>query len=153
MKNNTLSKGEFLTLLKRTNEKDFKPLNINYHVGTLEAKRYKELRKEGVHDCKIMATDSSLWHGSGDKTDRQKVPENLFSDVYKTINEPDCIYEETVKDKLYRVFHFVKNVSERKKIKVLLHLRNLKDNQTALEIRTVGHTEYKYDDDKYKKIW
>ena len=153
MNGNRLSEGEAKTLLKRVNEKDFKPLQIQYHVGTLEAKRYEALREIGVQDCKVLATDSTLRHGTGGKNTGQKVPENLLGDVYKTFGEPDYIYEERVKDKLYRVFHFVKNVSDEKKIKVLIHLRNLQDNQTALEIRTIGHAEYKYNDGKYKKIW
>jgi SPP1 gp7 family putative phage head morphogenesis protein len=148
-----MTEGEFKTLLKRANEADYKPLNARYQVGNLDEKRFEAMRQAGVNDSKIMATDSVLWHGTGDKVAGQKVPEHLFDDLYKTIGEPEHIYEEKVRGKLYRVFHFVKDISTKGRIKVLLHLRNLKDSQTALEIRTVGYSDYRYGDGKHEKIW
>jgi uncharacterized protein with gpF-like domain len=152
--NNTrLSEGEFKTLVKRTNEADYKRNNIMYQAGNLEPERYAKMREAGMLDSKIMATDNDLWHSTGDKNAKQKVPENLFGDLYKTVNEPEDIYEETVNGKLYRVFHFVKDTKDGKKIKVLLHTIKLGKNQTALKITTMGHSTYDYKDRKYKKIW
>ena len=124
-----------------------------YQVGNLEAKRYGAMRNAGVQDSKIMATDDDLWHGVSDKNAKQKVPETLFADVYETINEPEAIYEEIVKDKIYRVFHFVKDTKDGKKIKVLLHTVRLDKIQTALKITTLGYSTYDYKDKKYKKLW
>jgi uncharacterized protein with gpF-like domain len=153
MNGTRMSEGEFKTLLKRANEADYKRNNIMYQVGNLETKRYEAMREAGVLDSKIMAADGDLWHGTGDKNAKQKVPEERFGDLYNTINEPEYIYEEIVKDKLYRVFHFVRDTKDGKKIKVLLHTLRLDKNQTALNIRTLGHSTYDYQDDKYKKIW
>jgi hypothetical protein len=153
MNNTRLSEGEFKTLLKRTNEADYKRNNIMYQVGNIETERYGAMLNARVQDSKIMATDDDLHHGTGDKNAKQKVAENLFSDLYKTINEPDNIYEEIVKDKLYRVFHFIKDTKDGKKIKVLLHTLKLDKNRTALKITTIGHSTYEYKDKKYKKIW
>jgi SPP1 gp7 family putative phage head morphogenesis protein len=153
MNNTRLSEGEFKTLIKRTNEADYKRNHIMYQVGNLEAKRYAVMRNAGVQDSKIMATDDDVWHGTGDKNVKQKVPETLFTDLYETINEPENIYEEISKGKVYRVFHFVKDTKDGKKIKVLLHTLRLGKTQTALKITTLGYSTYDYKDKKYRKIW
>jgi uncharacterized protein with gpF-like domain len=153
MDNTKMTAGEFKTLLKRTNEADYKPLNVNYQVGNLEEERFKAIRKAGIHDSKIMAADSDLRHGTGDKDAKQKIPESLVDDLYKAVNEPDNIYEEIVKNKLYRVFHFVKDTKDGKKIKVLLHTLKPDKIQTALKVTTSGHSTYEYKDSKYKKVW
>jgi SPP1 gp7 family putative phage head morphogenesis protein len=153
MNNTRLSEGEFKTLIKRTSEADYKRNNILYQAGNLEAGRCEAMRKAGVSDSKIMATDDDLWHGTGDKNSKQKVPENLFDDLYQAINEPENISEESVKGKVYRVFHFVKDTKDGRKIKVLLHTVRLDKNQTSLKITTFGHSTYDYKDKKYKKIW
>jgi hypothetical protein len=154
MEGTRLGAAEFKTLVKRTNEADYKPLNINYQVGNLETKRYGGMQKAGVQDPKIMSLDSQLYHGTGQKNAKQKIPEDRFDDLYKTFNEPENIYEEIVKGKLYRVFHFVSKDKDGKVIKVLLHTKNLKQNQTSLQVRTLGNSTYEYTDtQKYKKIW
>lgn len=153
MNHNRMSEGEFKTLLKRTNEADYKRNNIMYQVGNLEEQRYEAMRKAGILDSKIIATDNDLHHGTGDKTARQKVPENLFDTLYKTLGEPEAIYEEIVSGKSYRVFHFVTDTGDDKKIKILLHTTNLGENQTSLKISTMGYSTYEYRDKKYKKIW
>jgi uncharacterized protein with gpF-like domain len=153
MNNTRLSAGEFKTLIKRTNEAGYKQNNIMYQVGNLESKRYDAMRNAGVQDSKIIATDYDLWHGTGDKNAKQKVTEPLFAALYETINEPEHIYEELVEGKVYRVFHFVKDTKDGKKIKVLLHTVRLGKTQTALKITTLGYWTYDYKDKKYKKLW
>jgi SPP1 gp7 family putative phage head morphogenesis protein len=153
MNNTRMTEGEFKTLIKRTNEADYKRNNILYQAGNLETGRYEAMRKAGVLDSKVMATDNDLWHGTGDKNAKQKITENLFGELYQAINEPENIYEESVGNKLYRVFHFVKDTKDGKKIKILLHTLRLDKNQTALKITTLGHSTYEYTDKKYKKIW
>ena len=154
MNNTRLTEGEFRTLLKRTNEDDYKRNYINYQVGNLEARRFAAMREAGVHDSKIMATDDRLWHGTGDKVEKQEIPENLFNDVYTLFQEPENIYEEHKKDKAYRTFHFVKDTNDGKKIKAVFYTKRLKDSATALQLTTLGHGDYVYTDKtKYKKIW
>jgi uncharacterized protein with gpF-like domain len=79
--------GKFKTLLKRANETDYKLLNVNYQVGNLEPERCAKMREAGVRDSKIMAADDRLWHGTGDKTAKQKIPEDRFNDLYHTLYE------------------------------------------------------------------
>jgi hypothetical protein len=146
MNNTRMTKGEFGALLRRTNEPDYKPLNVNYQVGNLETGRYEAMRNTGVRDSKIMSTDKQLWHGAGDKINTQKVPERLFDELYTLLQEPEAMYEERVKKKLYRVFHFVKDTKDGKKLKVLLHLISLGNNTSALQIRTMGYAPYLYTD-------
>jgi hypothetical protein len=146
-----MSEGEFVTLIKRTNEADYKPLQVNYQVGNLDAGRFEAMRKKGVTDSKVMATDSRLRHGTGDKNAKQKIEETFFPDLYKTLGEPEAIYEEKITGKPYRVFHFVMHTRDGKKIKVVLHIVK---NQTALQITTLGHSTYEYTDKtKYEQIW
>jgi hypothetical protein len=153
MKNNSMTSGEFRTLLKRINESDYKNNNVQYQVGNLEPERFGKLLHAGISDCKIMSTDERLRHGTAKKTEGQKIPEENWSDLYKALNEPDHIYEETVKGKLYRVFHFVKDNVNGRKIKILLHARDLKKLQTSLEVRTVGIADYVYKNNKFIEIW
>ncbi|MDR3355619.1 MAG: hypothetical protein LBO04_00315 [Spirochaetaceae bacterium] len=148
-----LTKGEFQTLIKRTNEADYKYVNAQYQVGNLEAERFEAMRKKGIADSKIMSTDKQLWHGTGDKTANQKVPERLFEELYETLQTPEAIYEESVADKRYRVFHFVKDTKDGNKLKALLHQRNLASGSTALQVRTVGYAQYEYTGGQYEKIW
>ena len=121
----------------------------------MEAKRFEKLQKNKVFDSKIMGTDERLWHGAGDKNGNQKIPERLFDDLYDTLQTPEAIYEEDVSSlkKNYRVFHFVKDTKDGKKIKVVLYQRNLKDSATALQLQTMGYSTYEYVAGKYKKIW
>jgi hypothetical protein len=138
--------GEFDTLVRRITRKDYLPQNINYQVGNLESQRHEAMMKTGVTDSKIMATDSRLWHGTADKNNRQKVPETRFTDIYRLLQEPETVYEERVKNKHYRVFHFVKDTKDGRKLKVLLHLTKLGRTTTALQIRTIGYANYQYAD-------
>jgi SPP1 gp7 family putative phage head morphogenesis protein len=146
MQNTRMTEGEFNTLLRRASEPDFKSLNIMYQVGTLEERRFTALQKTGVRDAKVMAGDKQLWHGTGDKVNRQKISERLFNELYNQLQEPETIYEENVKNKFYRVFHFVKDTKDGKKLKILLHLTKLKDTAIALQVRTMGHANYQYAD-------
>jgi SPP1 gp7 family putative phage head morphogenesis protein len=154
--NNTrLSKGEFNTLIKRTNEADYKPLNVNYEVGNLEGGRFEAMRKAGIRDSKIMATDHDLWHGTGDKNAKQKIPEKLFNELYATFQEPEHIYREKIplKSTQERIFHLIKDTGDGKKIKIIVHVKTLGNGQTAMQVRTVGHIEHDYTGSNYEKIW
>jgi uncharacterized protein with gpF-like domain len=150
-----LTRGEFKALVRRTNEEDYLKMGVNYQIGNVDAKRFEALQKNKVFDSKIMGSDERLWHGAGDKNGKQKIPERLFDELYDTLQTPEAIYEEDVSSlkKNYRVFHFVKDTGDGKKIKVVLYLRNLKDSATALQLQTMGYSTYEYVDRKYKKIW
>jgi hypothetical protein len=148
-----ITKGEFQTLIKRTNEADYKPLNIHYQIGNLEAERFEALRKKGVADSKIMAADSRLRHGTGQKNKGQKVPERLFEELYETLQSPESIYEAEGRDKPYREFHFVKDTNDGKKLKAVLQHKRLGKNATALQLTTIGYAQYEYTGGQYEKIW
>jgi hypothetical protein len=154
MDNTRLTEGEFRILLRRTNEADYKPLNINYQAGNLEEKRFAAMRQAGVTDSKIMATDHDLWHSTGNKNAKQKVPESLFNDLYDTLQEPEAIFQEKVplKSKQEKIVHLVKTDKSGKKIKIVVHVRTLKNGQTSMQVRTLGYTDYDYTGDNYKKI-
>jgi hypothetical protein len=154
MNDTRLTEGEFTALIRRTGEADFKWLNVNYQAGSLEERRFNALRKTGIQDPRIMATDRDLWHGTGDKKEKQKIPENLFYDVYQMLREPESIYEEKVPAKAAqeRIFHFVKEGAGGKKIKIIVHIRTLKDGKTTMQIRTMGYAAYDYTGKNYEKI-
>jgi hypothetical protein len=155
MNGTRMSEGEFKTLIKRTNERDYKPLNINYQVGNLEMKRFGAMREAGVPDSKIMASDHDLWHGTGDKNAKQKIPEKLFNELYRTFQEPEHIYHEKVPERAAResVFHFVKDTGDGKKIKIIVRVKTLGDGQTSMRVRTMGYADYDYTGRNYEKIW
>jgi hypothetical protein len=155
MNDTRLTRGEFKALIRRTNEKEYLKMGINYQVGNVDGKRFEVLQKNNVFDSKIMSTDERLWHGTGDKNGNQKIPERLFDALYEMLQTPEAIYEEEIssRKKKYRIFHFVKDTKDGKKIKVVLYQRNLKDSVTALQLRTMGYSTYEYVDGKYKRIW
>jgi hypothetical protein len=162
MDNTKMTAGEFKTLLKRTNEADYKPLNVKYQVGNLEAERFEAMRKAGVQDSKIMATDHDLWHGTASKRSRQKdkqskqtVNEELFDEIYDMLQTPESIYQEVTptKQRQENIFHFVKDTRDGKKLKIIVHVKNVGNGQTAMRIRTLGHAEYVYTKRQYVKIW
>jgi hypothetical protein len=148
-----LTGGEFKTLVRRTSAKDYQYANVNYQVGNLETERFEAMRKGGVPDSKIMCTDKQLVHGTGEKRKGQKIPERLFDELYELFQKPEAIYEESVQNKLYIVFHFVKDTKDGNKLKVLLHQIGLGKNTTALQVRTMGYSQYEYTDAMYEKIW
>ncbi|MDR2393826.1 MAG: phage head morphogenesis protein [Treponema sp.] len=153
MNQTRLAEGEFKVLVRRTQEVDYKPSNILYQVGNIEAKRCGAMNKHGVRDSKIMASDHDLWHGTGDKVAKQTIPERLFDELYTLLQEPQAIYEERVANKPYRVFHFIKDTQDGKKIKVVVYYLKLKGGSMALKITTMGYAPYQYHDAKYSKIW
>ena len=155
MNGTRMSEGEFRTLIKRTNEADYKPLNIQYQVGNLEERRFAAMRDAGVQDSKIMATDHDLRHDTGDKTAKQKIPERLFNELYTTFQRPEHIYREKVplKSTQEQIFHLIKDTGDGKKIKIIVHVRTLGNGQTSMQVRTMGYAEYDYTGNNYEKIW
>jgi hypothetical protein len=120
MNQTRLTEGEFRTILKRTNQADYKALNVQYQVENLETRRFDAMQKVGVQDSKIMATDHDLWHGTGDKIKDQKIPPELFSDVYQTLQEPENIYRvKKPSGNVYEI-HFVKRLGKNKVLKIVL---------------------------------
>jgi hypothetical protein len=149
------TQGEFKKIIERTNDADYKPLNINYQVGNLEMNRFEVMRDAGVHDSKIMATDHDLWHGVGDKNAKQKIPEKLFNELYRMFQEPEHIYRKKIplKSTQEQIFHLVKDTKDGKKIKIIVHVRTLKNGQTSMQVRTLGYAEYDYTGENYERIW
>jgi hypothetical protein len=151
MNNTRLEEGEFVTMARRAKEPKYRPLSVLFQVGNVEPAQFAALRRHQVPDSKIMCSDSRFRHSIGDKNEKHKVPDELFGALYKTIQNPETVYEEdvTALGKHYRVFHFVKDQQNGKKIKILMHL----SNGTALQIITMGYALYDYTGPRYKKIW
>lgn len=148
------TKGEFRKIIERANEADYKPLNINYEVGNLEGNRFAAMRKAGVMDSKIMATDHDLHHSTGHKNAKQKVPESLFDDVYTMLQEPEKIFREIhpARPGQEKVFHLVKETKGGKKIKIIVHVKTLKTGQTTMQVRTIGYADYDYTGANYDEL-
>jgi SPP1 gp7 family putative phage head morphogenesis protein len=146
-----MSGGEFETLARRMNGKDYTPQGINYQVGNLDRQRYEAMMKAGVDDSKIMAVDRDLYHGIADKNAAQKIPPDQLGGIYQIFQNPERIFEETgQKPHQGRVFHFVKDTHDGKVIKIVLRQRT---PATALRLITMGWVEDMYGQQKYKKIW
>jgi hypothetical protein len=154
MNQTRLTEGELRTIIKRMHEADYKTLNILYQVGNVESKRFAAMQKTGVQDSKIMATDFDLRHGTGNKTEHQKIPERLFDVLYQQLQEPEYIFQERVPEKASqeKIFHFVKDTKDGKKIKIIVHVRTLKNGQTSMRVRTMGYAEYDYTGNQYVAI-
>jgi SPP1 gp7 family putative phage head morphogenesis protein len=144
--------GEFKTLISRMNKKDYVPQDIIYQVGNLDQQRHEAMIKAGVDDSKIMATDRDLYHGTGDKNAGQKIPQDLFEEVYRNLQSPERIYlnREPKRPRLGREFHFVKDTGDGKAIKIVLRQRI---PATALRIVTMGRVEDQYTGGQFEKIW
>jgi SPP1 gp7 family putative phage head morphogenesis protein len=149
MDGSRMSGGEFDTLIRRMNQKDYTPQNITYQVGNLDRQRHEAMIKAGVDDSKIMAVDRDLYHGTADKNAGQKIPADRFGSVYQILQTPERIYEETGTKK-GRTFHFVKDTKDGKIIKVVLRQGM---PTTALRIITMGWVEDQYGNPVFKKIW
>ncbi|MDR2194922.1 MAG: phage head morphogenesis protein [Treponema sp.] len=150
-----MTEGEFKTLITRTAEADYKPLNVNYQVGNLEAGRFEAMRRFGVRDSKIMATDHDLWHGTDDKNAKRKIPKELFNEVYQTLQEPEMIYRAKKSKDTIKEIHFVKKLGKNKVLKIVLKawFNKEKETYTALRVITMGVVENNYGDTVYEKIW
>jgi hypothetical protein len=146
-----MSAGQFTTLIKRMENKEFKTAGILYQVGNLEGDRFNALQDAGIGDSKITASDTRIYHGVSAKNEKQAVPANLYDELYNLLQKPEAVYEnlEPKHKKNGREFHFVKDTKDGKKLVVVLRKRA----QTALRIITMGWSAYEYTDAKYKKIW
>jgi hypothetical protein len=74
--------------------------------------------------------------------------------VYRTLQEPEFIFFEKIpaKSRQEKIFHFVKDTKDGKKIKIIVHVRIGKDGKTSMRIRTMGHAEYDYTGGNYVEI-
>jgi len=152
MDNTRMTEGEFDTLIRRMDKKEYYPLGILYQVGNLETSRHEAMMNAGVFDSKIMAQDTDLHHGTAVKINTQRIPNEFLGDLYPTIQKPERIYEETELQhkRQGRVFHFLKNTGDGKVLKIVL---NQRQETLALKIKTLAWVEDEYGQQKYKKIW
>jgi hypothetical protein len=152
MNKTRMTQGEFTTLLRRMDKQETKIQAINYQVGNIAEPQHQALMNVGVMDSKVMAMASQLGHGSGGKNTRQKVPAELYDDLYQTIQQPESIYENTALNNsaLGREFHFTKKTKGGKILNVVLRL---KDITTALRLITMGWMPDMHGSGGYKKIW
>jgi hypothetical protein len=63
---------------------------IQYLIGNLDAARQEAMN---INDSKIMATGYRINHSLNVKNIKQAIPEELFQEVYDTIQRPEEIYE------------------------------------------------------------
>ena len=147
-----LTSGEFDTVIRRMNEKDYTAQGINYQVGNLDRQRHEAMIKNFVDDSKIMAQDKELYHGTADKNASQRIPSNMLGRVYQLLQTPERIYEETKLShpRQGRVFHFVQDTHDGKVLKVVLRQQQ---PGTALRVITIGWVEDHYGNQVFKKIW
>jgi hypothetical protein len=147
-----LTSGEFDTVVRRMNEKDYTPKGINYQVGNLDRQRHEAMVNNRVDDSKIMAIDKELYHGTADKNANQKIPADLLGKVYQLMQTPERIYENTAprSKRFGREFHFVKDTKDGKVLKVVLRQQQ---PATALRVITMGWMEDDYGNPVFKKMW
>jgi hypothetical protein len=69
--------------------------DINFQAGNLEKQQFQAMVKAVVGDSKIMCIQRQLGHGSGGKNAKQKVPEDLYDELYQTLQAPEQIFENT----------------------------------------------------------
>jgi hypothetical protein len=153
MNGTRMTQGEFTTLLRRMDKQEIKIQDINYQVGSLAEPQYQALMNAGVMDSKIMAIPRQLGHGSGGKNAGQKVPVELYTELYQTIQEPEAIYENTAPNnpRHGREFHFSKKVKNQNGKILNIVLRKIAD--FALQIITMGLVGDDHANKNYKKIW
>jgi hypothetical protein len=151
MDDTRLAMGEFKILLDRMNKKDYSPQGINYQVGNLDRQRHEAMMKKKVDDSKIMALDRDLYHGTADKNTEQKIPAALFETLYRNLQTPERILENTKPKykRLGREFHFVKSTGDGKAIRIVLRQ---KLPATALRIVTMGWVADQYEGGQYEEI-
>ncbi len=148
-----LTEGEFQTVIRRLDDKEYNPQGIQYEVGCLDAARYAAVMKEGIQGPQIMATDKNLHHGTSDKTSGQRIPERLYTTMYETFQKPESIYEymQPRSSRFGREFHFVNSTGDGKVIKAVFRQTS---PATALNLVTTGWIEGgHYTNPQYRKIW
>jgi hypothetical protein len=151
MEQTKMSLGQFKTLIERMEKKELKPKEITYQVGNLEGERFSALLDAGVGDSKIMASDERIYHGVIAKNEKQKIPPNLFEDLYTLFQKPEAVYEKR-KPKhtdAGREFHLIKDTKDGKKLVAVVRKRE----NTAMRVITMGWSTYDYNNVQYTKIW
>jgi uncharacterized protein with gpF-like domain len=152
MEGNKISFGELKKLKDAMEAKDYqfeKKQAINRQVGSLDKARQDAM---GVNDCKIMATDERIRHAFRQKG-KATVLDRYFEDAYKSLQEPEIIYEEKTPrhQEAARVFHFVKKTKDGKIINAILHKRT----GFAVKVTTIdlGELEKLLSPKDLKEIW
>jgi len=150
MSGTRMSQGQFSLLIDRMEKGEYKTKEILYQVGNLSGDRFDAMLKAGVGDSKIMASDTQIYHGTISKNNDQRIPTSLYTALYETFQNPEEIFEEEKpRQSQGRVFHFVRDTKDGKKLKVVLFQRTPK---LALRVQTMGWSTYVYTDADYKKI-
>jgi len=152
MSETRMSQGQFNQLINRMEKGEYKTKGIPYQVGNLSGDQFEAILKAGIGDSKIMASDTQIYHGTISKNNDQRIPASLYASLYEAFQNPDEIFEEVkpARPNQGRVFHFVRDTKDGKKIKVLLFQRT---PWLALRVQTMGWSTYVYTGTGYKKIW
>ncbi|MBN2536390.1 MAG: hypothetical protein JXB88_26135 [Spirochaetales bacterium] len=134
-----MTEGEFVTLLKNTGDDEIAKY-ILYQTGNLDQESFQALQKAGIQDSKIMATVESLYNGN--------IPGELFSLLYRTLQTPGKIYENTEPSSPgSREFSFIYDAKDGRMIEIVLVCKK----NTALRVVGVGVTD-RYPGGNYKEI-
>jgi len=161
-----LTNGEFDTLIRRINSKEYTPSKnnpITYQVGNLETRCQRAMMDIGIQDSKIMATDWRLWHSIADKVDGNpsrrtgeatpdlKIPPDQQKLIYQILQSPERIVEQKKDNRSAqgRVFLFLKDTQDGKVIKITLEQRNA---GTALQVSTMGKAIDTFRGERYEEI-
>jgi hypothetical protein len=152
MSETRMSQGQFSHLISRMEKGEYKTKGILYQVGNLTGDQFEAMLKAGIGDSKIMASDTRIYHGTISKNNDQRIPASMYTALYETFQNPNEIYEEVkaLHPNQGKVFHFVRDTKDGKKIKVLLLQRT---PGLALRVQTMGWATYVYTGANYKKIW
>jgi hypothetical protein len=150
MNNTRLTQGEYVSFARKTNDPNYRANNIQLQIGNMDEPLYQKLSavirhknstKMEFSDCKIMATDHDLWHGTGHKLLRirnakkrkvsqkeinnllnQLIDEKDYDKVYETLQKPELVYQDHqvgVKDDAIEL-HFVKKMENGKVLRIVL---------------------------------
>jgi hypothetical protein len=109
-----------------------------YLAGNIDKARQEAM---GIDDSKIMITGYRIYHSFTEKNAKQAIPQELFNDLNKLIQEPDYIYKKNNPDNpaLDDEFHFSKRYGGGKNRKILNVVLRKAEGYT-LRIITMGFT-------------
>jgi hypothetical protein len=120
-----------------------------YLIGNLDAARQEAMN---INDSRIMASGYDLEQALNANSIKQAIPEELFQDLYETIQSPEEIYENPNPNqpRYGREFHFLRKVKNQNGGVLNIVLRKPRD--FALRIITMGLGDEQANKN-YKKIW
>ena len=152
-----LTFGEMMAItnamrIQKPQRKDEYPQNnpILYMLGNLNSNHQKAM---GINDSKIMATGFRLYHGIIEKNNDQRIPKELYNDLYELLQSPDEIYrvKKPNQPQWGDEFHLVRKVPSYSPR--ILNVVVRKRDMSALDIITAGLMGDDHGNNNYTRIW